>query len=665
MNLPQKRQIFAAVTLCLATFLSAPMQSCALIDDVLDVFQVTKTITVNVLKAWHIVEDVVEDEATAQGLNFPLAKDKHQKVLTRLKEVSKQIAQIEDQHTEQIAVAVDSINNYIESNLKLLHKRDEIEDIINQISSRFEQMQTYEAYQDKLETGTLLDFAEWTVSPSAYSAYNLMGRLSLIMFGAEEKIASFNIFDLLMQGYEQSKGERCNGRQSTQQFLYFLYSDIALTELKSYTMMQFSWMILRIYGKGNYTQESTLMRQEYGRRNEKTVRLLRKTMDSADRSVWRCDPAVYKLGETYEEITRLIQGYIENEVDMNDNRECWYTCNDYIYAKNVENKSFAGQEPCTGYLRTCRYVDSHMSVCTSAENSARRYEYIQYDNGITFGEERKCARDAQQVDSWWRYLFWHCSYCFCYCDDIYSTKTDRYFNLRESRSNVAANRVVTGLRFTKKNRIFHLQIQEGELLPRGNINRTSLAWKPVENYTLHDGDVHNNRDYYTLSYSARSIDLDDVQTDDNTFTVTGVRFRVISSHLNLEVCLTEFNFETGKLGHPENNSFWKSNDNTDVSGNRRAAIILDEPDMPTRTKAKSIPDSRHNQYIEFSPSSMRKDAGQSTVPFIDIQDVTSNPPVPLAGIGIYHKGRPGFGGFLGPKLFTYDIAPHFQSLRNN
>uniref|UniRef100_A0ABK9ND08 Uncharacterized protein n=1 Tax=Glossina morsitans morsitans TaxID=37546 RepID=A0ABK9ND08_GLOMM len=464
-----------------------------------------------------------------------------------------------------------------------------------------------------------------------------------------------------------SKEERCHDQQSTQQFLYSLYTDIALTELKGYTMMEFSWMMLRIYGKGNFTQESELMREGYHQRTERTVRLLREVMNRADRIVWRCDPQTYKLGQTYEEVTRLIQGYIENEVDMNHNTECWRTCADYEFAKSegcFKDKFCARQERCTGHIHNCRYVDSDMFICQSGRGSVRRYEYVQYENGITFGEETKCSRGTTQVDSWWRYLFWHCTYCFCYCDDIYSTKTDRYFNLRETLSDVAANKVVTGLRFTKQNRVFHLQIQEGELLPRGVINRTSLAWKPVENYTLYEKGVHNNRDYYTLSYGARSIDLDDIVTDDNTFVVTGVRFRVMGAHLNLEARLTEFNFETGKLVRPESNSFWKSNDNTDVSGDRRAKIVLNEPDMPIRTKAKSIPDSRHNQYIEFGPSSMRKDAGQSTVPFIDIQDVISNPSVPLAGIGIYHKGRPGYGGFLAPKLLTYDFTPHIQPPRS-
>lgn len=42
----------------------------------------------------------------------------------------------------------------------------------------------------------------------------------------------------------------CNSKQSPQQVLYNLYNAIALTELKGYTMIQFSYMLLRLYDQG-------------------------------------------------------------------------------------------------------------------------------------------------------------------------------------------------------------------------------------------------------------------------------------------------------------------------------------------------------------------------------------------------------------------------------
>lgn len=43
----------------------------------------------------------------------------------------------------------------------------------------------------------------------------------------------------------------------------------------------------------------------------------------------------------------------------------------------------------------------------------------------------------------------------------------------------------------------------------------------------------------------------------------GFKFRMVGSRLNLEVRMTPFNFTTGKLIEPLNNSFWFSHDRTD------------------------------------------------------------------------------------------------------
>lgn len=43
----------------------------------------------------------------------------------------------------------------------------------------------------------------------------------------------------------------CNVGQSMNQLFYNVYSTVALAEVKGYTMIQFSYMILRIYSNGN------------------------------------------------------------------------------------------------------------------------------------------------------------------------------------------------------------------------------------------------------------------------------------------------------------------------------------------------------------------------------------------------------------------------------
>jgi hypothetical protein len=117
-------------------------------------------------------------------------------------------------------------------------------------------------------------------------------------------------------------------------------------------------------------------------------------------------------------------------------------------------------------------------------------------------------------------------------------------------------RVVTGVRFVKRNRIVHLQVQEGRLLPEGQIDVTTIRWLPV-----HDSgpDASSGIDYHALTWEKRSVDLDPVRTNKGTV-VTGVRFRY-SSSLNLEILVTPFNFTTGELLNPRALRVFKESQN--------------------------------------------------------------------------------------------------------
>lgn len=93
----------------------------------------------------------------------------------------------------------------------------------------------------------------------------------------------------------------------------------------------------------------------------------------------------------------------------------------------------------------------------------------------------------------------------------------------------------------------------------------------------------------------------------------------------------------------------------------RKKITLDHPDIPTRSSSPSIPDSKSDQFIEFTHSDLDRDVAQTTVPFIDAQEVSPSDPVPLSGAGIYHKGRKHFGGFIALKVITYDFSKHLKA----
>ncbi|XP_050514777.1 uncharacterized protein LOC114329424 isoform X2 [Diabrotica virgifera virgifera] len=470
--------------------------------------------------------------------------------------------------------------------------------------------------------------------------------------------------DLFANAKKEVEGDMlCNSRQSPQQVIYNLYNAIALTELKGYSMIQFSYMLLRLYNKGNFTTEAQVMRDRFEERTNNAIEIVKKVMAQSSREFWNCDPKNHVKGVTYEETTQLLQGYVQNEVDLNPDGTCRENCAEYTYTKShgcFQNLYCRQQRRCNGKIIDCRYYDSDMWICPADPLSGRRYEYIEYENGKVLGRKQGCSRGTTKVDSWWRWLFWHCSYCFCLCDEQGSA-SDRYVNMRPTIANISDNMVVVGLRFIKKNRILHVQIQEGKLLPRGNIDAATVRWVPVEDYKITDRKIYSGQDYHTFSWEKRAVDLDDLEADDG-YVFTGVRFKEIGSHLNFEIYCTKFDFDTGKLINPTSTSIWKDNANTDsATKNPRKKVWLVSPDIPTRTTSPSIPTSSPDSYIELTHTDIDRDAAQTTVPFWDAQRVESLQPVPLSGAGIFHKGRRFFGGFITLKTISYNFSKHLKA----
>lgn len=55
-----------------------------------------------------------------------------------------------------------------------------------------------------------------------------------------------------------------------------------------------------------------------------------------------------------------------------------------------------------------------------------------------------------------------------------------------------------------------MQIQEGQLTERGRIIANTVRWVPVEDFTILDKGIRDGRDYHTLAWDRREVDLDDL-----------------------------------------------------------------------------------------------------------------------------------------------------------
>jgi hypothetical protein len=99
----------------------------------------------------------------------------------------------------------------------------------------------------------------------------------------------------------------CDLGQSPHQLVYNLYTAIALAEVKGYAMMQFSYMMLRLYGRGNFTLESDLARRTFETQAGEKLLAAKAVLEGLSRDYYRCDPPKHVEGKTYVQMTQLLQ----------------------------------------------------------------------------------------------------------------------------------------------------------------------------------------------------------------------------------------------------------------------------------------------------------------------------------------------------------------------
>ncbi|KAJ8946873.1 hypothetical protein NQ318_006783 [Aromia moschata] len=539
------------------------------LGETLDILKVAKDVVGTIAKAWNILDQY----ADFSKIPTLLQDRTESRLFGRIGNITAQLdnlaQQVDTVGTATIAMVLQNLPDQVRIELRL----NDLLDYMTTMNGTYKHLKNYVKEKRSVERWTLEDFSKHAVSHDSSSVSNLVERIHafIVPNGRGIGIRNMGLLKLLKKYLEVILPKRHSLHET----------DTKTGQTVPLKLLKNSYKIhLEIYG------------------NAKLMKRLRD---------------FYKV--TY--IMKLIsipRAGVQKTVEN-------------IYTK-VPRKVKRAPAPKNAFAKD--KGDATEKLETSPE-SGRRYEYIEYENGRVLGRKQGCTRGTTKVDSWSRWLIWHCSFCFCLCDEQ-GKHSDRYFNMRPTIADTANNRVVTGLRFVKKNRIIHLQIQEGD-----------------------------GQDYHILSSEKLAIDLDDLEADEGSI-FTGVRFKEIGSHLNFEIFTTKFDFDTGKLLNPTSTSIWKDNPNTDSSiENPRTKVRLSHPDIPIRSSSPSIPTSKSDQYVEFTHSDIDRDVAQTTVPFLDAQKVESLQAVPLSGAGIFHKGRSNSGGFIAPKIITYDFSKHLKT----
>ncbi|KAJ6637237.1 hypothetical protein Bhyg_09967 [Pseudolycoriella hygida] len=456
--------------------------------------------------------------------------------------------------------------------------------------------------------------------------------------------------------------------ESTNQKLYEYYVDVSAAQLKAYSLVQLSYMFLTVYNQNNSAIFAQNLRMLFNERTIQTQERVRSLMEQSGRETWNCDlePNEYGRKGVSNQVTKLVQGYIDNEVNLNPTNDCKKECSDYTLTKNYQcyngtlcdpARDAPGIRKCLGNVVNCQFIEGDMKICPSVADRSRNYQFITLNSGKTLGTAGICEVDETEASSWTRW-FVQCSNCFCYCDEE-SKDSDRYFSLQPVLSDTDRNMVITGVSIIKDKRTFYWQITQRKLVKKGQVeNAPNDSRKPFKQLKIinvkEDLNLKEGIDFHTLSWENRSVNLDTLIAPAGSI-LTGIKFNVEKGHLCLQIRATKFDFNSGTL-IDVGNSPWISSPSTN-----RTPILLQNADKSDRSSSKSIPDITPNRYIEFQPTDIEKDAAQTTVPFIDTEIVEPIRPTILSGVGLYYKGQNGYGGFIAPKIVTYDFAPHIKT----
>ncbi|KAK0074469.1 hypothetical protein PV325_008290, partial [Microctonus aethiopoides] len=294
---------------------------------------------------------------------------------------------------------------------------------------------------------------------------------------------------------------------------------------------------------------------------------------------------------------------------------CWVPCASFS-SDNPKNLKYYKSNKCNGWIDECRYFTGPRDMgdarfCLSTDG--RRMLL-----GVTTSFHQRYGMNPNDCQGGKSYVpkDGHC-FCLCTCTANGRDKSEHnwYFSSREQKSDIANNKVVTGVRFVELKNVIYLQINEG--VPG---SKDARDWRPISNvsinYQYDDDDQDDNNDddedLIFLTYYRRTINLDEIFLPSD-YLITGVRFaKADDVTLRLEVQGTKF--DVNKNQFVLNSQKWfnsESNSNNETFNN-----TLWGPDLYGYETT--------NLSVKFRAGNLEEDFGKITYPLLYSPDIKTN-----------------------------------------
>ena len=174
----------------------------------------------------------------------------------------------------------------------------------------------------------LEDYARSIIQPGSTQRTAMLTTLQLLnsMAIPQDSKNRTDIMYKVAQIFAQNQENMCNLSQSPNQYLMNLYNLIALTEIKGYIVVQFSYLVFKMYAHDSLVMEADVSKRNFAINTAHKISFAKELLRESSMKFWHCDDKKAREGSSYVRMINLLQGHIENEVDMNSLGSCRDNC---------------------------------------------------------------------------------------------------------------------------------------------------------------------------------------------------------------------------------------------------------------------------------------------------------------------------------------------------
>ncbi|KAH0558223.1 uncharacterized protein LOC123271530 [Cotesia glomerata] len=616
-----------------------------------------------------------------------LFKKKVDPTLEKVTELSEKI----DELTKIMNVRMDKLMTAVLTNvpraMKFANLMRKLIEYITRIDELYEDYQYYVHQEDSINRYTIEDFSKVVTSHRFGDLEDILRQMYHLFIPGQLDQRDESLLDVMVATFKGTpEAEKCGMIKSPQQQLYDLYETVVLTEIKGFTMAGYSYGLLSIYQNSTFKSEVTKLRNQLVIRCSQYLSSIGQALVGISRDFFNCDPPEHVEGETYS-ILDSFSRVIIHEYMMTPWKDCSRSCetldtSTYYRYYTTDKDIWFPRQQCQGYMSNCMSL-GQATFCEFYTPSPIRYSWIESSSQKNFGTKDQCLNGKTVTLKILMNRGYECSTCFCECSGRSNgTKT---ISLRTQMADIDKNMIVTGVKFAEKGSIYHLQIEQGKLLPSGLIEKDSIHMKELENLNfinVGNGSVEMENpddpkkpikmtegdDFISISSKYRKVNLDRIYSQEPGYVVTGVKLSLdpdTQESLHLEVNITPYDFDSGMFTPTDDKpSKWityKDMSKKERKFEDRTKIEAAEKSIPT-SYHDNVPSSEDFSVVSFGASAGFEDLGRYTVPFLDRRLMAPRARVPLEGVSLMYLAKEDSGGFLGFRVTTLDI-PNYLNLQ--